>query len=504
LGALTDPPIWAFLHLRTDSGGHLDFLERRYLEDIIADERPAHVCVACAQSGKTITYLSKTWHRLLHPRSSEFIPTAIYTFPTASDVSEFSKARAKLMIEASPLLSQEIGNVYTSELMLGKSGWTIYFRGTKTDRAALSIPAGMLVHDELDRSQPDTLQMFSDRVRASADPHRFLFSTPTVPRFGVSAEWEFSDQAEWQWECGECKADQVFAPMDRSVHWTAHLDRDGRRFACCHCGATVNREWVTAGRWVRMAASEVAGYHITGIMPPMASAERLCAELVRATFNEIFVQGHIGLPEVSGDKQLTDDVIAFGDWPNALKHDGPCYAGLDQGKKLDLVVGDGKGRIVAVCRYDDWSEVHSAMVAYNIKRIVCDSQPDSRPVQDMVARFPRRVLLADYSLRTVQQEPFEVMGDEPRVRIHRTGILDWGRDRILAGPVDGDCWPKLSFGLEQELKAQLTAPQRTMVKDGHGQLTAQWVETTPDHLRHAHGYYLVACAGAEEDPWIVF
>ena len=62
----------------------------------------------------------------------------------------------------------------------------------------------------------------------------------------------------------------------------------------------------------------------------------MAREYLRAKFHELFVQGHIGLPEVSGEKQITEDMIAFGDWPNTLKSDVPTYAGLDQGKKLDF------------------------------------------------------------------------------------------------------------------------------------------------------------------------
>jgi len=493
----SSPLAFAAAHMRTEQGLPCSFHGARYTETILQDPAPTHVCIACAQSRKTVTYLSKTLWLLMYYRPKGWIPTAIYTFPTKTDVDEFSKARAKPMIESSPLLSEEISDLDSAGVKRGKSGWTLYFRGTYTDRAALSVPAGLLVHDELDRSKPDTLQMYSDRSRASTHPHVFMFSTPTIPQFGISAQWVRCDQREWVWRCDDCDKEQVFAPMDKSCSWRDHLDTDTKTFRCRYCGAPVSRAAVIAGQWVPMQSEYTgiaSGYHITGIMPELASAERLCDELEKAEFPELFVQGHIGLPEVSGESQITPDMIRFGDWANTLRHKGPLYAGLDQGKHLDFIAGDGNGKIVAVHRFNDWAEVQSAMRTLEIRMLVADGQPDPRPLQELVSLFPGRVLIADYTLNAIERVPYERLTTEPRVRMHRTGALDWGRDRIIMGEDGGDVFPALPVQAESVLKAQLCSPQRTIEKDQHGNPRAVWIETGPDHFRHAHGYYTVACA----------
>ena len=490
---------FAAAHMRTEQQQPLTFSGARYAEGILQDDTPKHVCIACAQSRKTVTYLSKTLWMLVHYRPKGWIPTAIYTFPTKTDVDEFSKARAKPMIEASPFLSAEIADLDNASVKQGRSGWTMYFRGTFSERAALSVPAGLLVHDELDRSRPDTLQMYSDRSRASTHPHVFVFSTPTIPQFGISREWERCDQREWVWACEACGKKQVFAPMDKAHSWREHLDTDTKTFRCMFCQAPVSREAVRNGEWVAMQpeySGIASGYHITGIMPELASAERLCDELAKAEFPELFVQGHIGLPEVSGESQVTPDMIRFGDWANTLRCKGPLYAGLDQGKHLDFIAGDGEGKILAAHRFNDLAEVKSAMKTLEIRMLVADGQPDPRPVQDLVASFPGRVLIADYTLAAVEGAPFDRMLTEPRVRLHRTGVLDWGRDRIVMGEDGGDVFPALPSQQESELKSHLCSPQRTIEKDSHGNPRAVWIETGPDHFRHAHGYYLIAAATA--------
>ena len=491
--ATTDALAFAGLHMRTERGGGLEFMPRPYLREMLKDRRSQFVAVACAQSGKTVTVLGKLLHLMIYPPDGR-ARTAIYTFPTQSDVEDFSKARAKAMIESSPLLSRLIANLNAVGLKQFSNGSTIYFRGTWTERQAISIPADLLIHDELDRSRPDTLQLYSDRTRAALDPRLYLVSTPTVPKFGISAAWETSDQREWVWTCGVCDRDQIFAPMDRSVPWRDHLDLEAKTFRCCDCGAPVERAWILAGEWVPMAPENTgrAGYHITGIMPPESTAERLAASYAEAEFPELFVQGHIGLPEVSGDKSITEDMIAFGGWANILQHRGPLFAGLDQGRKLDFMAGDGQGHVLSVQRFDDWSQVASAMRSLHIAMIVCDLAPDTRPVQKLMQDFPGRVLMADYSLLRVQGQAWFEKRDGGRVAINRTLGLDATREPLVMGADGGDVFPDCEARLETEVRAQLAASVRTLQKNQHGQPVANWVETGPDHMRHAHLYYRVA------------
>jgi len=494
--APTDDLAFAQAHMRTERGEWLEFTRTRYTQAILRDERREHVVVKCAQARGTVSYLAKVFRRIVFPDTRP--RTAIYTFPTATAVTEFARARAKRMIQSSPLLRScidDVDNVGVKQFHTpdGELGGTVYFRGTFTEHEALEAPADILVHDELDRSNMDHLQMFTDRTRESDDPHRFVFSTPTVPRHGISREWEKSDQQEWFWDCAACGKEQCFAPMDRSVSWRDQLDVEAAEFRCAHCQAPVTTETVRKGRWVAQAPDnrDIAGFHITGIMSAQADARRLVKELGRARYPERFVQGHIGLPEVTGERDLTEDMIAFGDWANTLQSETALVAGLDQGKHLDFVGGDGKGKLLSVQRFDDWAQVRSVMKTLRIKLLVADAQPEPRPLQALAAEFPGRVLLADYTLNTVERDPWQRMRNQPRIRIHRTGALDLGRDRILGG--DGqDVFPALPVELEREVKAQLTAPVRTMEEDQHGNPRAVWRETGPDHFRHAHAYYCVA------------
>jgi hypothetical protein len=506
--ARVDDLAWARLHMRSERRERLDFSRRPYLVDILRDQRPDQVVVACAQSAKTTTYLSKVFKFLADPPDKR-PRTGIYTFPAKREAEKFSKVRARKIITASPYLSRQIGDIDSAEVKTFVSGSVLYFLGAFTDRDATSTPADLLIHDELDKSDVGTVQMFQDRLRASIDPDpkRWRFSTPTIPGFGIARAWEVTDQSEWVWTCGSCGRPQIFAAMNRGetgpdervlrVPWQEHLDLEACVFRCAACGCEVERQWILAGWWEVQAPENcgTAGYHLTGIMPPESTASRLAKSWSEVIYPETFVQGHIGLPEVSGDKSLTEDMIAFGDWANTLQHPGPLYAGLDQGKKLDFVAGDGAGKIVCVWRFDDWSEVAQAMHTLHIRMLVADMAPDARPVQVLMGQFPGRVLGADYSLLKVTDEAwFEKKRGDPVVAIARTPGLDATREPLVMGADGGDVFPACAADLKRELLAQLCAAVRTRTEDAQGRPVAKWVETGADHMRHAHLYYRVAAA----------
>lgn len=486
----TDAEAFAAAMMRTEKGGVLSFRHRPYLRGILQDRRRRHVCIACAQSGKTVTYMTKLLQRLVRP-PDDLPRGAIYTFPSKTDVQEFVSMRVNTMFSGSEELSGELSEVDNSSAKLFKNRSAIYFRGTMTEKAAISVPADILVHDELDRSRPDTLQLYKDRLRASRDKSRYVFSTPTVPGFGVSRLWLATDQSEWFWTCFFCGHEQVFAPVNREQNWQDCLDLEAGVFRCQKCSAPVEREWVEAGRWVPMnPGAREAGYHITGIMPPESSAEELAAEYSEALYPELVVQSGIGLAETSGEKSLAADQIAFGEWRNTLASLTPTVAGLDQGKYLDMICGYGDGRVIAVHRFDDWPQVHSAMKTLRIRMLVADMAPDARPIQNLIKAFPGRVIMANYGLKQVKDEEyFQKVKNEPQVQINRTAGLDAARERII---MQEDVFPALPQKPHEELVRQLCAIERTTVKSAAGIPEPVWIETGPDHFSHSHLYYLVA------------
>jgi phage terminase large subunit GpA-like protein len=122
----------------------------------------------------------------------------------------------------------------------------LYIRGTQTMQGAISVPAKCLIHDEVDFSVPEVLEMYRHRLDAVPHDERKIleFSTPTVTGYGISARYEHGDGQEWLVRCGGC---DWWGPLDYEAHTGGEL----LYLRCTQCGGTLdprNGEWVAAHR----------------------------------------------------------------------------------------------------------------------------------------------------------------------------------------------------------------------------------------------------------------
>ena len=188
-----DALLWIWNHVGTEHGTKLSFDRRPYLVDIIRDFSPHIVYKKSAQVGIT---MCGGIAKCLYVADTLGL-TSIYTFPTATAVNEFSKGRFRYIIRNSNYLRSRIGDIDSNSVVrLGKA--TIYFRGAKVASQALSVPSMLNVHDELDFSSPDIRSIYSSRLDAAEFYYKgelqrgweWDFSTPTHPKFGVSALYE--------------------------------------------------------------------------------------------------------------------------------------------------------------------------------------------------------------------------------------------------------------------------------------------------------------------------
>ena len=89
--------------------------------------------------------------------------------------------------------------------------------GPWTNRQALSVPSHLNIHDELDFSDPEVRETYSSRLDAAefewqGEPQfgwEWDFSTPTLPKYGISALYDISDQHQWWVRCQCVTVDSV-------------------------------------------------------------------------------------------------------------------------------------------------------------------------------------------------------------------------------------------------------------------------------------------------------
>lgn len=419
-----NPRIWAERHILNERGKPLEFSDRPWLKQIYDDPHPRIVAQKPAQVGITTWGLVRALHQVaMHAK------TAIFTMPTQDDARIFVTGRVNRMIDSSPMLRQltqksgkQQGHRPADSAEIKHVGeGTIYFRGTMREGAALSIPADVLFHDEVDRSDPETLEMYAHRLDALQFEQRqiYQFSTPTVPNFGISALYEASDSRQWLVRCltPGCKWQ---GPLD---YWE-HTDGQLLYLRCTGCGKALNPlngEWVAAHP---ERSSATHGYLVSRLFMALpdqpGELQGLHAARTSAYFQRHFFNMVLGMPSTEGTTSITREQILGScftetyDMLSAPEYTtGPYFMGVDQGDTLTVLIGrldpyrdGGRIRIVYMVRLRDpsrgsgtWTHVAELMNLFQIRMCVVDGQPNSANAHDLARDFPGRVLNCYYTER---------------------------------------------------------------------------------------------------------
>ena len=133
---LSDISIHAWLQehqIKNEAGNPLDFRDHLFLFDIYADQSPKLVCYKAAQIGfTTMALLKSMW--LAKTKGIDII----YTMPTADDIKTIVGGKSNRLISQNLILQQYVKDKDSIEQkQVGDN--LIYFRGTWTDRVALSV-----------------------------------------------------------------------------------------------------------------------------------------------------------------------------------------------------------------------------------------------------------------------------------------------------------------------------------------------------------------------------
>lgn len=489
---------WAARHMRTERGELLDFAAYPHMVQPMNDRAQEKGLMCGSQVGKTTVALADAYHFC-----DTYQVRVIFTMHTQLAVRDFSRTRAKPAIEASPYLSARMRGVDSTEVKVfvhpdgGRS--VIFFRGAQTDAAAISEPADMLVHDEIDRSRPDVLSLYRSRTAASEWARRIITSTPTIPKFGIAAHWEDSSQTQWLVRCPVCGD-------ERPLTWPDSVATDAE-VPCYICarGHELTREIIRAGRWVdgRTGNYTWRMYHFNRMLMPNWPAERIVAAERGQEYQdypELFYNEVLGLPKASGDLAVNEEVLAkvMVGFPPVARSEEPTFAGCDQSPRPDnhrVLIGtiDAEGAHsyihLEVCGWDRLAEL---MHLFNIQRLVIDAMPETSKARELAAQFPNRVYLAWYAaqpLKGADRENIVLDRREHKVNLDRTATLDHSARRL---ELQQDFFCAMPADLRRLFVTEMTNMVRGTEVDEHGQPRSFWQNTGPDHWRHAHNYATVA------------
>jgi len=482
--------IWALRRIRLDSKP-FSFEDHEYLRSLYDDSSPHVVIIKAAQLGVTTFAILRSFHACLSGL------TVIYYFPTKTDVLDFSRSRVGPLIASNSFLARAIRDTDTAGLKQIGDAY-LYLRGMMSTVGMKSVPADMVVFDELDEASPDAKALARERLSHSDYRRMVELSNPSLPGYGIDEAYQESDQRHWMlkcFSCGEWTTLEVEFPKKLGEEVRIIRPRpDGTSYrACRRCESELD---LGKGEWVAEYPDRpVHGYCISQLISAKIDPGEILREYQRTRNPERFYNLKIGVAWADSQSLLSPSAVLAlcGDQGIAEKSDTPCTMGVDTGKVLHVVISRWDGerrRIVYLGVLQEFSELDDLMARFKVSRCIIDALPETHTTRAFAGRFPGRVWLNYFNEH--QKGGYRWDEGERIVQENRTETLDASRRVIREGLV---LLPRRT-PLVEEFAQHLAADAKRLEEDEQtGSQQYRYVRTGADHFSLAFTYDCITWSG---------
>lgn len=354
------------------------------------------------------------------------------TLPTYNDVNVFVSGKVNRLIKNNPILLELTKDKDTIEQkQIGDS--MIYYRGTFNERAAIMIPADVIIHDELDSSDQKNASFYVSRMQHSKIKEMRVFSHPSVEGFGVSHYYNKSDKKEWFIKCPHCKEGQF-------LKWPDNVDKVRKIFICQFCKGELGRNDRRVGEWKPTAKGKKwSGYHISLLMCPWVTAKEIIEKSEdEQTGVQFFYNKVLGLPYTGSECLITsEDIYQNIQTQGTNLQEEPVVIGVDTGLALSYVIGNQRGifHYGECAKYED---LEAFLTRWKRSVMVIDAGGDIVGSRALREKYPGRVFLCYFAKdrKTYQLLRWGKNDDEGAVVADRNRIIqlvvDEFKDKRLA------------------------------------------------------------------------
>lgn len=463
--------------MKNEKGEPMTFDNHMFLYDLYRDMSPQQVIMKPAQIGaSTMMNFKPLWI------ADKYTMDIIYTLPTFDDVTSFVGGKTNRLIAQNPILQELTADKDTIEQKsVGNS--MIYWRGTFNKKAAMMIPADLLIQDEVDASNQETLEDYETRLGNSKYRWRWLFSHPSTEGVGVHKYWVLSDQKEWFITCDSCKFEQYMS-------WPESVDMKTKQYICKKCQAVISNNARRNGRWIaRYKDREWSGYHISSLMCPWWSAADVIKKY-ETKDAEYFYTKVLGLPYISSDSKV-DRVTLMQNVREGkpVLNNRRIIIGVDTGIVSHYVVGCASG-VLEYGSCTGYEKIEDLFKRYPLSIAVFDQGGDLVAPRKLREKYPGRVYLCHYrrDRKTMQLITWGEGEEDGNVTVDRNRLISvligelldkritlWGDERKYEEML---VHFKNIYRVKEENKATHIPEYR-------------WERSGPDHLVHAFCYMRV-------------
>ncbi len=485
----------------------LEFYKHKYLVQIYKDQHPEIVWKKGAQGGGTERSITEAiW------LADQFKENALYLMPTSGVIGDMVQERVDEPINNSKYLSGRSGRLgkvlskQTDKVGLKRLGkGFVYFRGSQNANQITSVPADVVFVDERDRMIEENVPYFFKRLLHSARKWKRTLGTPTIPGFGVDAEYEKSDQREYLIKCNGCNEWQHLNFEENVVYdWDDNNKIVSNEKLICKKCKKIVVPWECQTDWVRKNRnSDIHGYFIHQLYSPFLDLKELVKDSKKTAIWELqqFFNQDLGLAYEPVGAKITEEIIksCIRDYTIPFAF-ADVAVGIDVGKVLHVVTRS-KDKIVDIrkCEHflkdDGPDSLEEYLIARQPKKIVIDALPETRSAMKLAKKFPGRVFLCYYSgLKEVKEDEikkgiwYKVIKGEPVVHTDRTLSLDSAFDQLK----QQNCFMPKNIDDYLEFKAQVKSLVRVIIEDSKGNKKAEYKNQGEDHFGHAYNYATIA------------
>lgn len=383
------PTLWISKYkIKNEAGLPIEFKDHAFLYDIYNDMSALQVVLKPPQIGMTVLEIIKT---LWCARNKGW--DIIYTLPTQSDVNDMAGGKINRLVAQNPILSSWVKDHDTVEQKaVGKN--IIYYRGTFSNKQAMMVSSDLNVHDEVDASDAEVITQYETRLQAKADGKRWYFSHPSLSGFGIDIHWQQSDKKEWFITCPHCAKEQILT-------WPDNIDVPTETYVCAGCKGQLSDDVRRKGQWRATAEGIFSGYHISQLMCPWISAEKIIFDYNNKD-EQYFYNYVLGLPYVASENKITPEAVLKNVVPYTNDQEGQIIIGVDTGLPIHYTLVNKKGVFFyGKCKppvggHDPYSELEKFLNRWSKSILVSDQGGDLIGIRKLADKYPGRVFLCYY------------------------------------------------------------------------------------------------------------
>lgn len=477
------PTGWMKNHgIKTSTGLPFEFTDHAFMLDPINDMSPLQVWLKPPQIGASEAQIVKTFYCAKNNGWD-----IIYTLPTQSDVQDMAGGKINRIVAQNPDTIGKWVKDHDTVEQKAVGEHIIHYRGTFSQKQAMMVSSDLNVHDEVDASDPAVILQYETRLQAKADGRRWYFSHPSLAGFGVDIYWQKSDKKEWFVKCPICEKEQTLTFPD-------NIDPINKCYICSHCKAHLTDDTRRKGEWKPTSKGEFSGYHISQLMCPWISAEKILKDKEEKDA-QYFWNYVLGLPYVGSENKIDPSIVMRNVVSEINSQDGQIVIGVDTGLPIHYVIGNKEGIFYyGKCKapsdaYNPYEELEGFLKRWPKSILVSDQGGDLVGIRQLQAKYPGRVFLCYYRKDRKSTEMIKwgmdkemgmVMVDRNRmIQMIVEQMRDVGRLRLQGSQDD---W--------KEFASHFGNIYRTIKETPFGNEYV-WERNGPDHFVHSFLYLLV-------------